>query len=72
MTITAHTGETKDGHPVAELREDGKIIAKIYPNAAGTKLRVVFAELRNYRQTLIAPDSRMVEFTRDERVGLEK
>ena len=68
--ITAHIGETKDGTPCVELREDGKIILKAYPNKQGTKLRVVLSELRNYRQTLIAVDSRLVEFDRDPRGGL--
>ncbi len=75
--ITAHTAETRDGAPCAELREkqaDGteKIIAKVYTNKDATKIRVVLPELRNYRQTLIAVDSRLIEFTRDANVGLRK
>jgi len=72
MTITAHIGETKDGAPCVELREDGKIIAKVYTNKQQTKIRIVLPELRNFRQTLIAVDSRLVEFDRDPRGGLVK
>ena len=68
--ITAHTGETKDGQPCCELREDGKIIAKVYTNKDATRIRIVLPELRNMRQTLIAPDSRLLEFTRDSKGGL--
>jgi len=77
MTITAHTGETKDGAACCELREvqlDGtsKIIAKVYTNRDATKIRIVLPELRNFRQTLIAVDSRLVEFDRDPRGGLTR
>ena len=70
--ITAHTGETRNGQPMAELREGDLVIAKVYTNADETKIRIVLPELRNYRQTLIAVDSRLIEFTRDAKTGLTK
>lgn len=62
--ITAHAGETRDGLPMVELREGSTVIAKMYPNAAGTKIRIVLPELVGYKQTLISPENRLVEFTR--------
>lgn len=64
MTITAHAGETKDSAACCELRENGKIILKAYPNKQGTKLRIVLNELMGYKQTLISPENKLIEFTR--------
>jgi hypothetical protein len=64
MKMTAHAGETRNGEPLAELRWGDKVLAKMYPNAAGDKIRIVFPELTSYGQTLISPDNHMIEFTR--------
>ena len=64
MKITAHIGETRDGLPLCELRENGKVIAKMYPNEAGTKFRVVLPDLKSFRQTRIDIDSHLIEFER--------
>jgi hypothetical protein len=62
--ITAHTGETRNGMPLAELREGSKTIARLYPNEDGTKIRIVLAELVDYTQTLVSPHTKCLEFTR--------
>lgn len=64
IKITAHVGETRDGQPLAELRQEGRVLAKLYPNAAGDKLRLVLPELVNYKQTLIDPENHLIEFIR--------
>lgn len=62
--ITAHASETRNCFACAELREGSVIIAKVYANAEGTKIRIVLPELRNFKQTLVSPDNKIVEFTR--------
>lgn len=62
--ITAHTSTTRSGAACAELRNGERVVAKMYANADETKIRVVFDELRNYKQTLISPDNHMIEFDR--------
>lgn len=67
MTITAHTGETRDGAPLCELRDGDIVVAKLYPNRDGTKFRLVLPELVDMTQTLISPENKMVEFERRSR-----
>jgi hypothetical protein len=64
MKITAHIGETRDGLPLAELRDGDKVLAKLYPNKTGDKFRLVLPELIDYKQTLISPENHLIEFTR--------
>lgn len=64
MSITAHIGETRDGQPLAELRDGDVVLAKLYPNKAGDKLRLVLLELISYKQTIISPENHLIEFTR--------
>lgn len=75
-TLTAHTGLTRNSEATAELWEPTadpqtpKLVAKMYANAEGTKIRIVLPELANYKQTLIVPDQHFIEFTRDVSGGL--
>lgn len=69
--ITAHTGETRNGFPCAELREGSTVIAKVYANEEGTKIRIVLPELVNMKQTLVSMDNHLVEFTRSADGGLQ-
>lgn len=62
--ITAHTGETRHGLPLAELREGDVIVAKMYPSADGTKLRIVIPQLKSFKQTRIDIDSHFIEVER--------
>lgn len=62
--LTWHVGETRDGHPMAELREGDKTICRVYPNADHSKIRMVLPELMGYSQTLISPDTKCIEFAR--------
>jgi hypothetical protein len=64
MKMTPSTGETRDGQPLCELRLGDQIIAKLYPNADGTKLRIVLPELKNFKQTRINLEQRLIEFER--------
>ncbi len=64
MSLTAHTSTTRHGAACCELCDGERVVAKMYANADETKIRVVFDELRNYGQTLISPDNRMIEFDR--------
>lgn len=64
MSLTAHVSKTRNGQSCAELREGDRVVLKAYPNADGSKLRIVLAELRGYGQVLISPDNRCLEFTR--------
>lgn len=70
MSLTAHTGETRSGAACGELRDGDRVVAKMYANADETKIRVVLAELANYRQTKIMPESHLIEFTRSGKGGL--
>src|SRR5262249_23249784 len=63
--VTAHVGETRNGEAMAELREGSTIIAKVYANSDATKIRIVLPELESYGQTLISPENKLVEFTRE-------
>lgn len=67
--ITAHTGETRNGLPLAELRtrnERGEEVAlvKVYASPEGTRLRIVLPELKSFKQVRIDIDSRLIEFER--------
>lgn len=62
--LTAHVSETRNGFPSVELRDGERVIAKMYANAEGTKIRIVLAELRSYGQVLISPGNRLLEFDR--------
>lgn len=63
-TLVAHIGQTRNGEASAELWDGDKCVAKMYANAEATKIRIVLAELKNYKQTLISPENKFVEFTR--------
>jgi len=50
---------------VVLLAEDAKtIVLKAYPNADGTKLRIVLPELVSFKQAKIDIDNHMIEFER--------
>ena len=55
---------TKHDLPCAELSDGEILVAKLYPNASGDKLRLVLPELRSFKQTRIDIDAHYVEFTR--------
>jgi len=67
IPISAHAGETRAGLPMVELREGDIVIAKMYPNPDGTKLRIVIPELVNMGQTLISDINHLIEFDRGEK-----
>jgi len=52
---------------MVELREGDIVIAKMYPNPDGTKLRIVIPELVNMGQTLISDINHLIEFDRGEK-----
>ena len=62
--IVVIAGETRNKLPMAELREGSEIIARVYPNQDGTKIRIVLPELMDFTQTLISIDNHLIEFTR--------
>ena len=62
--MTAHTGETRSGQPMVELREGDRVVAKMYPNREGTKIRIVLPELTTMGQTLIDDRNHLLEFDR--------
>jgi len=64
MSLTAHISTTRSGAACCELRDGECVILKAYANEAETKIRIVLEELRNYGQTLISPQNRMIEFDR--------
>jgi aspartate 1-decarboxylase len=64
MSFTAHTGETRSGAACVELRDGDKVVLKAYANADETKIRIVLGELIGYKQVLISPDNKCLEFTR--------
>jgi len=63
--IVARIDKTKNGQETAVLEVDGKVIVKVYASPNERKIRIVLPELRNYRQTLICPDKKLLEFDRD-------
>ena len=64
--IRAITGSTPQGRPIASLVEGvpgvtANILAKMFPNDAGTKIRIVINSLNSFRQTLINIDEHYIE-----------
>lgn len=66
MTITAHVGQTKLSEACAELWDGDKLILKAYPNADGSRIRIVLPELCSMKQTLIDDEAHWLEFSRSE------
>ena len=66
MKMTPHTGETRNGLPLCELRLGDKIVAKIYPNEDGSVLRIMLPEFISFAQlkTLDIDQYHMIEFIR--------
>lgn len=56
---------TKQGLPCVEMHDGKLLVAKIYPNDSGDKLRIVLPELRSFKQTLIDIDAHWLEFWRN-------
>ena len=55
------------------LEDDaGNILLKAYPSPDLTKLRIVLPELQNFAQTIIKPDQRLIDFTRDGRAAQQE
>lgn len=61
MEVTAHAGETRGGQPLVELRALDKVIAKLYLNDLGTKLRLVFSEYIDEREIVVNAKDKMIE-----------
>ena len=72
MKISAHAGETRDGLPLAELRDGDRVLLKAYPNAAGDKIRIVLPGVRDFRAAVqrakIDEFNKMFEFKLEEKL----
>jgi hypothetical protein len=62
--INAFIGKTRFGTASAELHEGDVLVAKIYANSDGSKLRIVLPELKSFRQSRIDVESKYIEFRR--------
>jgi hypothetical protein len=62
--ILARLGTTRFGTNSAELWEGEVLIAKMYANSDGSRIRIVLPELTTMKQTRIDPDSHYLEFQR--------
>jgi hypothetical protein len=52
---------------VLKLEDGDAVIMKAYASADGERIRIILPELVNYTQTVINPDSKMIEFDRNPR-----